>query len=728
MKRATLFVTAATMLVLAAMPARAQFQAPDVLKQVPEGSAMVLIIPKLSDVNTKLGKFMKDFGDAPDEMLTPVASILEEMGISKGVDMNGSAAIVMPTLQLMGEPRIYAIVPVGDAVSFMTNFESATPSDKSPGVLQVPIKGAPQGFMKMAGKYAIISDNEQVVAKQAGAEDAKKLITDAGQLGRDVMSGSDAILYINMTKVGPMLQPMVAMGMAQVQMQMENDPGMSAVMGGPELAKVTLQAYQQAISTFLLQSQAVVVGGSVSDAGFTFGSAAQFKKDSAPAKLFPTKAPAEVNLDRLPNKPYLFAMAMDNTAVDWDVMIKAMDEQFTSKLPADSPIADLVKTYVDTMKVMDEFTYGQFAWYPGEMGNPADMMNFSYVFGAKEPASAMGKYTSAMKKIAAAMDKLAAEGGEGMPKTKMTFHENDAEVAGRKVDRWEIKMDMPAEAMQGNPAATMMMQPWNTYMTATDDAMVMALSSSTDLMAETLKASDGSGKLGSANEMLALSRKGLPAGRFGEMYVDTGPIIKTWMGFMGLMMGGGAPPQVEVPKMPPLAIGMSAKDGAAGMTWHVPTKLIYGIRDYTKAQMAAAMGAAMGGPVMVEEAVEVEEAGEGGQGEVGAAAAGVAEVTDAKFKAQVLEAKTPVLVDFWATWCAPCKQQAPIVEDLAKDFKGQVSFMKLDVDNNDKTSKAYKIRAIPTLLLFKDGKVVETFVGLTSKDKLATAIRKHLAD
>jgi len=154
MKRLTLLVTAAAMFALVAMPARAQFQAPDVLKQVPEGSAMVLIIPKLSDVNTRLGKFMKDFGDAPDEMLAPVASILDEMGISKGVDMNGSAAIVMPTLQLMGEPRIYAIVPVGDAVSFMTNFESTTPSDKSPGVLRVPIQRAPPGFMKMAGKYA----------------------------------------------------------------------------------------------------------------------------------------------------------------------------------------------------------------------------------------------------------------------------------------------------------------------------------------------------------------------------------------------------------------------------------------------------------------------------------------------------------------------------------------------------------------------------------------------
>lgn len=97
-------------------------------------------------------------------------------------------------------------------------------------------------------------------------------------------------------------------------------------------------------------------------------------------------------------------------------------------------------------------------------------------------------------------------------------------------------------------------------------------------------------------------------------------------------------------------------------------------------------------------------------------------VTDASFEEQVLKADTPVLVDFWADWCAPCRMVAPIVEDLANEYDGRVAFAKVDVDANAETSIKYGIRSIPTLLVFKGGKPVDQVIGAVPK----AVLKKHL--
>jgi len=136
MKSVMTMMVAAVMVLAAAGQARAEYEGPAVLKHVPENSALVVLIPKVSDVNAKLGKFLKDLG-APPAMHAPMTALVDELGIAKGVDMDGSAALVMPTLQLMGEPRMYMLVPVADPVAFMTNFDAAVPSERSPDVLAV---------------------------------------------------------------------------------------------------------------------------------------------------------------------------------------------------------------------------------------------------------------------------------------------------------------------------------------------------------------------------------------------------------------------------------------------------------------------------------------------------------------------------------------------------------------------------------------------------------------
>ena len=104
------------------------------------------------------------------------------------------------------------------------------------------------------------------------------------------------------------------------------------------------------------------------------------------------------------------------------------------------------------------------------------------------------------------------------------------------------------------------------------------------------------------------------------------------------------------------------------------------------------------------------------------ASAHVKQFTEGNFDAEVLKASTPVLVDFWAEWCMPCRMLTPTIDALAEEFSGKVKVGKVDTDSNRNISVQYGISAIPTVILFKDGQVKKKFVGLTSKDDLARAI------
>ena len=101
--------------------------------------------------------------------------------------------------------------------------------------------------------------------------------------------------------------------------------------------------------------------------------------------------------------------------------------------------------------------------------------------------------------------------------------------------------------------------------------------------------------------------------------------------------------------------------------------------------------------------------------------------TDGDFEKSVLQSATPVLVDFWAAWCGPCRVMAPTVDSLASDYAGRVGVGKLNVDENPETAERFGIRSIPTLLLFKDGKVVESAVGLADKTRLTELVEKYVA-
>ncbi|MBN3894874.1 MULTISPECIES: thioredoxin [unclassified Nostoc] len=103
-----------------------------------------------------------------------------------------------------------------------------------------------------------------------------------------------------------------------------------------------------------------------------------------------------------------------------------------------------------------------------------------------------------------------------------------------------------------------------------------------------------------------------------------------------------------------------------------------------------------------------------------------AQVTDSSFKQEVLDSDVPVLVDFWAPWCGPCRMVAPVVDEISEQYKGQIKVVKVNTDENPNVASQYGIRSIPTLMIFKGGQKVDMVVGAVPKTTLASTLEKYL--
>lgn len=104
----------------------------------------------------------------------------------------------------------------------------------------------------------------------------------------------------------------------------------------------------------------------------------------------------------------------------------------------------------------------------------------------------------------------------------------------------------------------------------------------------------------------------------------------------------------------------------------------------------------------------------------------IKEINDNKFNEEVVNSDVPVVVDFWATWCGPCRMLAPVMEDISNELDGKAKFVKINVDENPVTSSQFRVASIPTLLIFNKGKVAETLVGFRPKESIVPVIKKYI--
>lgn len=563
-----------------ARPAVQVAKVPQIVAMVPENAAGALIAPNLGELDKRAAAMAKALDMEGDAAAAPLTTMFKQTGLLQGVDMKRGGAIVMPDLNLMGEPQVILVVPVADEAKFKANFRDLEAVEGAEGVMQGSVAEGNMGqaFLRMADGYAMLSERQQGVAGYKTGTADGKLWQRLGAVGQRQLQANHATVYVNLERVGPMVAPLVQMGLMQAKVQMKNNPAQAKAMGGPEAAGVFLDMYGELVKTIFNDGSALTMGLTLDEAGVAVRYGVQFKADTAAAKVFSPRVGPSVTLDRLPSAPTLAAAAMDNRAVDMTPVVKALSEA-AKKLGEDSPMHGIVSGYANSIKMMSLIDQGSIAWYApdkadGEAG-VAEILDLAFVYTSDKPAELAKANVEYNEKMMEAMSELAkAQGADDQAIEKMRnamkIQTGVAKLDGHQVDR--LTMDL--EALSDQPGAGPIPEPFKgdlvmSWLT-TENAIVGASGKEMTRLKQTLEAADGSGKLGQRSQFTML-RRHLPDDRCAEAFIDIEALGSA------MMAAAGDPDAAEFKGVGSMAVSMTSRAGGAGATAFLPTSAVKGI-------------------------------------------------------------------------------------------------------------------------------------------------------
>jgi thioredoxin 1 len=696
-------VAAVALLVCTAWPAVAVdvSPAPAIIKQLPPETELFIVIPKVSSLNKSIKMVADKLGlPLPAE---PLALFKAQANIDKGMDEDGAVAIAFTKLPIPdpnnpgagGKPQAIALIPVTDYKAFLGNFGGA----EGAAVAEVQLGGT-AAFIKQSGKFAVIGDDKGIVENYKAPAGDNGLATASGLLGLNVLGTSDVIIYIDIAKLGPSLQPVIKKGIEQIKAQMKAAPGP----GGP-MVEAWMNIYASALDAILRDGSSVAIGVDMTDNGVGFSYTAQFKAGSPLFKMFGAAPSRGVTLNRLPARPFLLATAMDLQTLP----IKSWLKDIAAATPADNPLGTMLKNAAATMELVGNEV--QQAYYAPSLGGagPPSFNNSVSVYPTTKPKELLAAQRQMLTKL------NDTKVGEGIT-YKTAYTENVMQVGGLNVDKFSLKVDMAPEMLgQLGPAAMLLGQDMGGYLVATDGALVMATGVDPVQLKEAIDASGGKGQL-DQNPGIVAVRPSLMPHRVAESYLGVGTIMQFVQGMMAMFAPGQ---KFDIPAdLPPVGISASVAAGGVGARIYVPMTVMVTVKK-TVDQVRGGFN----NPGAAEAPEPAADAPAAEPAKPAVNLKNLALFTDANFAGDVMKSDKLVVVHFWATWCEQCKPQDEVLAKMA-DENPNIKFGKIDIDKNPKTADKYEVDALPTVILIKNGKVVQKLVGITYRDKLDAAVKK----
>ncbi len=751
----SVFTGLAALLVLAS-GLMAQNKASDVLSLVDEKSDIVIVVPSIAEANKAAAQFIKDL-QLPlpiPPMEKPLNMLFMQVGIMDGIDENGSAAMVVSDLKAAmdgDDPVFYFLLPIADEAKITAAFkEKAEAVEGEEGMFETRVQGAGRVYYKVMGKYLVLGPNARGPASAKQAKDPAALLKKAGTLGRANMAEGQIFAYVNVANFGPALSELVKEGFAEFEEELDHNAGDAEleIIGGVESVKAIVQMVESAVHTTLTETDAAVASLDLSKAGVKLNVAAQFKPDTQLGKMFAQSPSGELSLDRLPNENFMIAGAFNMQQIPVEPLIKAIEEDIVPKIPADSPVGDLVRGYVASIDATQHVKNSEFAWYlpTNDTESPVRM---GYVYELDDPGAYMTKQRKALKQITRGLERvleLAKAQDDDAPGLSVVYKEEAEQIDGVTVDILKVKIVPPDDAaaeMAMMPASILAMMDQTTYLGVKGNTMIGAQGGGKALFSKIVKASDGSGKL-TSHAAIAAARKRLPGDRFAEAYFNVGGYLQMVMTMMSKVMAqqgmqGLALP--AVPDMPPIAFSGSQKDSALGLSVDVPLQTIKQSVTFGFNMRAMAMGGMQPNapappvqpmPVDTHE-VEGDELQPDAAGDhtdaAPAPAVGEGAVTaldDDAFADAIGRNDQPTVVLYWASWSTNAKKQAKTHLAVSAQFNGKARFASVDVDKADVTVESQAIQTVPVTKVYLGGKEVATKVGVTTQAQLKELVNKHL--